>query len=190
MPWRGLATGTLHDQELAEALARRYGEAENWHRPIESFATDLGLDPYKIKLRPEPYMTSTEGKYGEFRPGAGVIRYDSEIPPEGQAATLMHELGHAADMVTDRAVPNSSRRLHHRDLLSFDQQMPEIMDSQWELERGIPPEPKMLEMYPWLKNVTPESSQSLQTPWSGLSKMPPEIWDILSQRDHYLNQEK
>lgn len=171
--------------DMEQALKLRYGVDQNGHMDPWStgdrFQKEIGLGPQKITVDPDSQELQKElwdnvhsGKkmitQGRYFPKTDHIDLLQSGDPNTQADTLVHELGHAADndlsgiFRNDDGNPNAS--FHHAHFAHFEPEMAQNLQTQSALELGLPVNPNILERYPWLKQVKPQSSNLLTNPWT------------------------
>jgi hypothetical protein len=158
------------DQLLASELRLRYGD-NPWEILAQQLGQDFNTSPYPIDIthvKSKRHWSSTEkapvyGVTGPWSPAPYINLYAQDIergakshkiePEDLTKTTLMHEMGHASDIV------NTPDFRHHKYLPDFEGSMAESMLQQRAMEQaGIPPD---TEQFPWLKGINPYSSQKL-----------------------------
>lgn len=165
---------TADDAELAQALKKRYRTKKRGEIQ-ELFHQEIGLKPYRLRIRPE----AQEGKLGTYTQDdtSARIRYNPHEAPDTKIATMAHELGHAADHIY---YPPASSKNHHRDFAEFEPEMALVMRAQSDIENGKAVDPAILKKYPFLRSVTPASSNRLANPWTDQKPAEePAVWNLI-----------
>jgi hypothetical protein len=156
---------------------------------------DFGLGPYQMSFNPNQDLGGRGMNVitGRYTPRLGHI----EVSPTWaqKPETLAHELGHAADHTFDNYDKPINPRTweeipeaHHKYYRNFDKKFPEQLLRQRMVEQGwTTPVEAARHGQPWLRELNPQSSNKLPSPWSYLKDKPKpedvELWNILHSKE-------
>lgn len=176
------------DERLAHAIKARYGldnqaTSSVWFKAAQMLDHEMGLGPYKNRLSPAAGELPQMDLMGAYTPDDNRIRLASDLTPDERLSTLAHEMGHAADHAFggnyDHPIDEKKGMPHHRFYKDFESELAHGMEEQKLREAGLPLDQQLAPTYPWLKNVKPESSNPLATPWTpGPKTESPWIWNL------------
>lgn len=165
-------------QKLSQAMAARYQSYSPW-LAAQKTAAEI-LPNTEVHAHLVPHLQSAQGgeiggvyhpanKYIELNtsPYFGFAGNYQPNTPMLQAANLVHEVGHAADDTAGFKTPDgwNPGLFHHRDFVQLEPELAQTMDTQRAIEHGWPVNAKILDRYPWLKELAPNASNKLATPW-------------------------
>ncbi len=154
------------DRFLYDSLKGRYGKS-SWTDIADLYQKEIGLDPYSVKVKTRKELPANVN--GVYSPSTRAVVLNPNILKDNAktTSTMVHETSHAAD---DILAPRQSYKDHHKNYNDFDLETPMVLKAQRIIEEGGELPKALYDRYPWLKNVTPLSSNPIANPWSGQLK--------------------
>lgn len=176
---------------LGEKLQERYKTNDEKQLFLKLY-NDLGFNPYTLHINFNNPDEVTDENYGLFTRGRGKSKIslnpNTAKDPVQRASTMYHELAHLGDAIVDPVHPlNLGDNPGHFSRINDEKELLLSLLEQNNIERGVPPDPQMVNNMPWLKDVAPLSSNRIANPWTKLIQKgratPPELWNQIYSGD-------
>lgn len=173
---------------LGEKLRDRY-QTDDEKQLFLKLYNDLGFNPYTLHVNFRNQKEVTDKNYGTFTRGGGKAKISLGDTPDKdiRASTLYHELAHLGDAIVDPIHPSNlqgEENPRHFSKINDEKELLLSLLEQNNIERGVPPDPQMVNNMPWLKDVAPLSSNRIANPWTKLIQKnrgvtPPSLWNSI-----------